>query len=69
MRLSGVTIGDLQRGQAAFIRARIEVPADAQNVGGINLFGESFGDYPQAIVVRAGYHLKPNVPQNTKNLE
>lgn len=69
VRLSGVTIGDLQLGQAAFIRARIEVPADAQNVGGINLFGESFGDYPQAIVVRAGYHLKPNVPQNTKNLE
>ena len=69
VRLNGVTIGDLQLGQEMFIRARIEVPADAQNMGGINLFGESFGDYPQAIVVRAGYHLKPNVPQNTKNLE
>ena len=69
VRLSGVTIGDLQLGQEMFIRARIEVPADAQNVGGINLFGESFGDYPQAIVVRAGYHLKPNAQQTTKNLE
>ena len=69
MRLSGVSIADLHLGQEPYIRASIEVPADAQNVGGINLFGESFGDYPQAIVVRAGYHLKPNVPQNTKNLE
>ena len=69
VRLSNVTIGDLHLQKEPFIRARIEVPADAQNVGGINLFGELFGDYPQAILVRAGYHLKPNSPQITKNLE
>ena len=69
LRLSGVTIGDLRLGEEPCIRVRIEVPPDAQNVGGINLFGEFFGDYPQAIVVRAGYRLKPSVPQTAKNLE
>ena len=69
VRLSGVTIGDLRLGEEPCIRVRIEVPPDAQNVGGINLFGEFFGDYPQAIVVRAGYRLKPSVPQTAKNLE
>lgn len=61
VRMSDVTIDDLQLRREAYIKVRIEVPADAQNVGGINLFGESFGDYPQAIVVRSGYHLKPSV--------
>lgn len=69
MRLSGVSIADLHLGQEPYIRASIEVPADAQNVGGINLFGENFGDYPQAILVRAGYHLKPDAQRATKILE
>lgn len=69
VRLSGVTIDELRLWEGPCIRARIEVPADAQNVGGINLFGEFFGDYPQAIMVRAGYHLKPGTPQTAKILE
>lgn len=69
VRLSDVTVADLHLREEPCIKARIEVPPDAQNVGGINLFGESFGDYPQAIMVRAGYHLKPNATKTTKNLE
>ena len=69
VRLSGVTIDELRLWEGPCIKVRIEVPGDAQNVGGINLFGESFGDYPQAIQVRAGYHLKPGTPQTTKILE
>ena len=69
VRLSSVTIGELRLWEGPCIRVRIEVPADAQNVGGINLFGEFFGDYPQAILVRAGYYLKPGTPQAAKILE
>lgn len=69
VRLSDVTIDELRLGVEPCITARLEVPSDAQNVGGINLFGEWFGDYPQAIMVRAGYHLRPNAPQGTEILE
>lgn len=57
-RISGVTIGDLQICQHEYVSVRIEIPADAENVGGINLFGEHFGDYQQPIVMKMGYHMK-----------
>ena len=56
--LSGVGINDLGLSEAAYISVRIGVPEGAQNVGGINLFGENFGDYAQGIVLRIGYHMK-----------
>lgn len=34
-----------------FIRFKLEVKEDAKYVGGFNLFGEKFGDYPQHIVM------------------
>lgn len=58
-RISGVTIKDLGIDAQNYIAARIEVATDAQNVGGINLFGERFGDYPQAITLRVGYSIRP----------
>ena len=38
-----------------YIPLRIGIHADAAHVGGINLFGEKFGDFAQGIVVRVGY--------------
>lgn len=35
-----------------YISLKIGVKADAKNLGGINLFGEKFGDYPQDIIVK-----------------
>jgi predicted transcriptional regulator len=52
IRLSDVTPTDLDLGDGNFISIRIEVPADAVNVGGINLFGAGFGNYPQDLVLR-----------------
>ena len=46
------------------ISVRIGVPGDTQNVGGINLFGEGFGDHPQGIVLRLGYRIA--APQEEK---
>ena len=57
-RISDVTIDDLDIGQNDYISIVISVDADAQNAGGINLFGEHFGDHPQALVLRLGYHMK-----------
>lgn len=35
-----------------YIAVRIGIKEDAKNQGGINLFGEGFGDYPQNIVMK-----------------
>jgi predicted transcriptional regulator len=35
---------------------RIGVKADARYVGGLNIFGRHFGNYPQDIVLRLRYH-------------
>ena len=57
-RVSDVNTTMLGLGGKPYISVRIEVPADAQNVGGLNLFGEKFGDYPQGIVLRLGYRIR-----------
>ncbi len=62
MYISGTTLTDLQLSFSDGITVRIEVPEDAENVGGINLFGEQFGDFPQDIVLQVGYRMKEIVP-------
>lgn len=56
--ISGTTLQDLQLGSSDAVTVRIEVPEDAENVGGINLFGEQFGDFSQDIVLQVGYRMK-----------
>jgi len=53
--LSGVTLADLDLANREYISLRIGVRADAEHTGGINLFGEKFGDHAQGIVMRVGY--------------
>jgi predicted transcriptional regulator len=55
MRVSGVTIHDLKLNGAPFITVRIGVKPDAEHIGGLNLFGSRFGNYPQDLVLRIGY--------------
>lgn len=54
-RLSDVSVEDLNVESGDYISVRIEVKEDARNKGGINLFGEKFGDYEQNIVMRIDY--------------
>jgi len=54
--ISGVTIGDLNLSASPFISVRIGVKPDAINVGGLNLFGSRFGNYPQDLVLGISYH-------------
>ena len=55
--VSNKTLKDLSLRAAAPIPVRIGIKANAVHVGGINLFGSKFGNYPQDIVLRQ--HFKP----------
>lgn len=51
-RLSKVTLRDLGIEGQSVITLRLGVKQDSHNVGGINLFGATFGNYPQDITLR-----------------
>lgn len=55
-RVSDVTVGQLRVPNNPFLTVRIGVKPDARHVGGINIFGRGFGNYPQDIVLRLRYH-------------
>ena len=57
-RISNVKLEDLEMDRSEYISVRIGVPADAEYVGGLNLFGEQFGDYAQSLMLRVGYTLE-----------
>lgn len=54
-KLSNVTIDRLRIDYNSLLSFRIEVPENTTNCGGCTLFGEQFGDYRQAIRVKAFY--------------
>lgn len=53
--LSTVTIGKLGIEKERVITVRLGVKQDALHVGGINIFGQSFGNYPQDLLLRLEY--------------
>jgi predicted transcriptional regulator len=55
LHISDVTLDDLGIGGEGFLSVRVGVKSDAENVGGMNLFGRYFGNYPQDIVLRIQY--------------
>lgn len=54
--ISGVCLQDLHLDSQPLISVKIGVKPDAEHVGGINIFGRQFGNYPQDIVLRLTYH-------------
>lgn len=54
IRVSDVTLADLQLNTNPCIKVSIGVEEDAEYVGGINLFGKHFGNYPQGLRLRVG---------------
>ncbi len=50
-----VSISDYCLADNPFISVRIGIKEDAKNIGGVNIFGDSFGDYPQNIVLKLEY--------------
>lgn len=55
VRLSAIRLADLEVRPRQPVRVRIGVPPDADNVGGVNLFGRGFGNYPQDLELRLEY--------------
>lgn len=56
VKTSSVLLKDVGLMEQSYISIRIGVKADARHVGGMNLFGRGFGNYPQDIVLRCRYH-------------
>ncbi len=57
VRVSDVTVGDLDLPGRQAVNVRIGVSPEADNIGGINLFGRGFGDFPQGVVLKLGYNI------------
>lgn len=53
--VSALRIGDLALPGQRFVIVGLGVKADAAHVGGMNLFGSSFGNHPQDIELRLAY--------------
>lgn len=57
-RISDTNLSDLKISGDSAIIFRIYVPENARNVGGLTIFGRSFGNYPQDIRMRMHYRDK-----------
>lgn len=57
-KLLAVTLNDLNLGANNHISVRIGVKSEARNIGGINLFGRKFGNYPQDLLMRVQYAFR-----------
>lgn len=53
--LSGVVVGQIEVPGRTHLTVRLGVKTDAQNVGGMNLFGRKFGNHPQDLLMRLHY--------------
>ena len=59
IQVSKVTLHHLTWKPGAPILVRIGIKENAANVGGLNLFGSKFGNYPQDIVLRQHFKRAP----------
>jgi predicted transcriptional regulator len=59
VRVSNVVLKDLSFKSGKPIPVRIGIKEDARNVGGMNLFGSKFGNYPQDIILRQHFKRAP----------
>ncbi|NMB86987.1 MAG: helix-turn-helix domain-containing protein [Chloroflexi bacterium] len=59
MRISDVNVHQLNLMDNRVTTFRVGVKPDSQNVGGLNLFGRTFGNYPQDIVFKVRYERRP----------
>lgn len=59
MQISKVSLPQLALKPGEPIPVRIGIKDDAENIGGMNLFGGKFGNYPQDIVLRQHYKRAP----------
>ena len=54
-QVSGRGIEAYALAEGPYVSVRIGIKEDAEHVGGVNIFGNCFGDYPQDLVMRLKY--------------
>jgi predicted transcriptional regulator len=59
--LSGIRLADLGLAPGEAVALRIGVRGEADHVGGVNLFGRGFGNYPQDVELRIEYAIDRRV--------
>lgn len=59
LRVSNVALKDIPLKPGKPIAVRIGIKEDAANIGGMNLFGSKFGNYPQDIILRQHFKRAP----------
>jgi predicted transcriptional regulator len=59
VKVSGITLDHLNLEPGKLLSVRIGIKDDAHNIGGINLFGAKFGNYPQDIILKQHYRRAP----------
>ena len=65
LKISDITTSELKLDYTSTIRFRIAVEEDSAHVGGLTIFGKSFGNYDQDIVVSINY-APLDIEKNTK---
>jgi predicted transcriptional regulator len=54
-KISNVTLQDLKISESPFIKLRMGIDPSAENRGGLTIFGKSFGNHPQNILLKMFY--------------
>lgn len=65
LKISGVHLQDLGVTESTSISIRLGVKPDAPHVGGVNLFGRQFGNYPQDIVLRLRHKMTSSLSERS----
>ena len=65
LKISDITTSELKLDYTSTIRFRIAVEEDSAHVGGLTIFGKSFGNYDQDIIVSINY-APLDTEKNTK---
>ena len=61
IKISAVTIDSFTLNSRSALKLRLEVPENAEHVGGLTIFGHGFGNYNQDINVKIAYSPLENI--------
>ncbi len=64
LQVSDITIRDFKFDYRSIIKLKMEVEEDAEHIGGLTLFGKTYGNYNQDISVRINYSPIPESSGN-----
>lgn len=54
-KISSVTLANLNIEDSPFIKLKIGIDENSKNKGGLTIFGQDFGNYPQNILLKIYY--------------